>query len=324
MRSPVLFVVFNRPEVTERVFQSIREARPPRLYVAADGPRPSRHGELDRCKEVRRIATSIDWPCRVTTLLRDSNLGCKRAVSSAITWFFEYEAEGIILEDDCLPSPDFFRYCDELLERYREDERVMCISGDNFISDHWQPETSYYFSRYAHIWGWATWARAWRHYQVDVARQGEPSIESVLGKALSDSSRARRYWTSVLRRVAEGRIDTWDYQWAYTLLRRGGLSCMPRVNLISNIGFGADATHTVNRHSKAANLPHAGLSDQLSHPAHVHRTEMADTWTESNVFGLGLGAQVRRLLERGLSSGHVAWKRFSAPLTRGGGSLDKH
>lgn len=310
MQSPVLFLVFNRPEVTARVFQAIRQARPARLYVAADGARPSRHGEDERCERVRRIATSVDWPCHLKTLFRDRNLGCRLAVSSAITWFFEHESEGIILEDDCLPSHDFFPYCDELLERHREDERVMCISGDNFISGHWQPDSSYYFSRYAHIWGWATWARAWKRYRLQVAAPDEPSMETVLDAALGDAPRARRYWTSVMRKVSEGRIDTWDYQWAYALLRYGGLSCMPRVNLISNIGFGAEATHTLTEHSGVANIPTADLPRPLSHPDHVRRNAMADSWTESNVFGLGFGGQIRRLTRSALHRVQAASSRM--------------
>lgn len=313
MRSPVLFLVFNRPELTERVFQAIRDARPSRLYVAADGPRPWRHGEKDRCDQVRHVATSVDWPCRVETLFRDTNLGCKLAVSSAITWFFYREAEGIVLEDDCLPSQDFFRYCDELLERYRENEQVMCISGDNFISDQWRPESSYYFSRYAHIWGWATWARAWRQYRVEVAQPGEAPIDAVLSTALSDSPRARRYWTSVMQKVADGRVDTWDYQWSYTLFRNGGLSCMPQVNLISNIGFGPEATHTTDSRNSAANLRPADLPSKLVHPTHVQRSAFADDWTESNVFGLGVAAQMRRILHAARHRGRAAWHRMFSP-----------
>jgi len=294
-RCPVLFLVFNRPDTTERVFEAIRQARPPRLYVAADGPRAGRPGEAERCETVRRIATAVDWPCELVTLLRDENLGCKRAVSSAITWFFESEAEGIILEDDCLPDPSFFPYCDALLEHYRGDERVMCISGDNFISPHWHPEESYYFSRYAHIWGWASWARAWRHYSVDLGLPGAPPMDSVLGNTFPDSPHVRAHWRSLLHRVRDGQIDTWDYQWAFALWSRQGVSCMPRENLISNIGFGAGATHTTSPESKLASLPVHPLELPLRHPAQVAVSTAADLWTESEVFEIRPRNVVRRV-----------------------------
>lgn len=160
MRSPVLFLVFNRPDVTQRVFDAIRQARPPKLYVAADGPRKDKAGEAERCKAVQNIVSMVDWPCEINKLIRDENLGCKIAVSGAIDWFFRQEPEGIILEDDCLPHPDFFLYCDELLEKYRDDERVGLISGTalgdirakNFISG----DEDFIFNRYPSIWGWAS------------------------------------------------------------------------------------------------------------------------------------------------------------------------
>lgn len=165
---PVLFLVFNRAHTTVRVFEAIRQARPARLYVAADGPRPVREGEAERCAEVRRIATNVDWDCEVHTLFRDENLGCRHAVSSAITWFFVYEEEGIILEDDCIPNQSFFLYCAELLERYRDDERIMCITGDNFQKTMEGYPFGYYFYIYNHCWGWASWRRAWSHYDADL------------------------------------------------------------------------------------------------------------------------------------------------------------
>lgn len=283
MRSPVLFLVFNRPAETRRVFDAIRAARPPRLYVAADGPRKSRPGEAARCMEVRHIASAVDWPCELVTLLRDDNLGCKRAVSSAVTWFFEHEPEGIVLEDDCLPQPSFFSYCDELLDRYRDEPSVMCISGDNFISAQWSPEASYYFSRYVHIWGWASWRRAWARYDVDMRDWSGNRVE-LLRRALAHAPQAIAYWRDVFDRVANGQIDTWDYQWTYACWKHGGLSCMPGVNLISNIGFGEGATHTVSPESVLANLPAMAIATPLRHPGNVAADEAADRWTSAHVF----------------------------------------
>lgn len=170
LSTPVLFVVFNRPETTSRVFNSIRNARPARLYVAADGPRAMREGEAQRCVEVRRIASAVDWPCEVRTLFRDENIGCRRSVSGAISWFFEHEPEGIILEDDCLPDASFFSYCATLLERYRIEPRVMAITGNNFQPSMEGYSASYYYSIYNHVWGWASWRRAWALYDADMGQ----------------------------------------------------------------------------------------------------------------------------------------------------------
>jgi len=310
MRSPVLFLVFNRPDTTTRVFEAIRRAKPPQLYVAADGPRAARAGEKERCDAVRRIATAVDWPCELVTLLREQNLGCKRAVSSAISWFFEHEAEGIVLEDDCVPDPTFFGYCDELLERYRDDPRVMCISGDNFISGVWKPQESYYFSKYIHIWGWATWRRAWAFYDVDMKDWRKAGSVELTTRRMPGEPRAAAHWSELFDRVSSGQIDTWDYQWTYTCWRQGGLSCMPTTNLISNVGFGEGATHTVSPESKLANLAALPLELPLRHPAVVEARLDADRWTSAQVFGVnerqGLITTVSSELRRSLRRAKVA------------------
>jgi len=278
--------VFNRPDTTARVFEAIRLARPPRLYVAADGPRASRAGERDRCEAVRRIATAVDWPCELVTLFREQNLGCKRAVSSAISWFFEHEAEGIVLEDDCLPDPTFFGYCDELLERYRDESRVMCISGDNFISDTWKPQESYYFSKFVHIWGWASWRRAWQLYDVDMQDWQSRDKRAMLEQLMPGQRRAQAHWRACFDGVAGGTIDTWDYQWVYACWQHGGVSAMPAVNLVSNIGFGQDATHTVSPESKLATLPVEALRVPMHHSPRIEPNQWADAWTGLHVLGI--------------------------------------
>jgi hypothetical protein len=301
--SPILFLVFNRPETTRRVFEAIRLARPARLYVAADGPRESRPDEAERCAEVRRIATAVDWPCELRTLFRDKNLGCKRAVSSAVTWFFDAEPEGIVLEDDCLPHMSFFPYCDELLARYRDEPEVMCVSGVNFISGSWSPPESYYFSRYSHIWGWASWRRAWQHYDVTMANWNAGPSKEALQKLFRHQPRVARHWHRLFDQVASGRVDTWDYQWFLTCFEHGGLSCLPEVNLISNIGFGKDATHTVSAESKMANLNVSALQFPLRHPSGVAAAAAADEWTNRHVFEIDQSALGIARLTKRLASG---------------------
>jgi hypothetical protein len=283
MQSAVLFLVFNRPEPTARVFEAIRAARPPRLYVAADGPRASRAGESERCDLTRRVTSAVDWPCAVNTLFRTTNLGCKNAVSSAISWFFEHEQEGIILEDDCLPDPTFFRYCDELLERYRDDARIGLISGDNFQFGKTYGNASYYFSRYAHIWGWASWRRVWQHYDRDAAAWPAFRDNGGLDRVPGLSRLEARHWRSIFDRVHANQIDTWDYQLTFATWSQQMLSVLPQRNLVSNIGFGAEATHT-SAVSKFANLPVSPLQFPLVHPPSVTACEDADKRTAAEMF----------------------------------------
>lgn len=293
---PILFLIFNRPDTTARVFAAIRAARPARLYVAADGPRSDRPGEADRCAEARRIATAIDWPCELRTLFRDTNLGCRRAVSGAITWFFEHEPEGIILEDDCLPHPTFFPYCAELLARYRDDERVMCITGNNFQKSMGRWPYSYYFSIYNHCWGWASWRRAWEHYDAEVERFGAPATTARV-RRLSRVRGFANYWCEKFRDVKEARIDSWAYVWTWSCWAQGGLTCTPRVNLVSNIGFGPDATHT--KHAAEAELAHGALAFPLNHPPSVTPTRDFDdhvTRSHFRVQGPSVRARLRGLI----------------------------
>jgi hypothetical protein len=243
--SPVLFIIFRRPETTLPVFQAIRAAKPPKLYISADGPRPGRPGEAELCAQTRAIVQNVDWPCEVKTRFHESNQGIQKGVAGAISWFFSQEEQGIILEDDCLPHPDFFPYCAKLLDRYRSDERVMHIGGVNF-----QPVAStdaggYYFSRYNHVWGWATWRRAWDRYRGEFEGLDRFLIEA--GRTgFWDSAREQKYWTRTFAQTRRGEIVTWDYQWKFTLWAEGGLGITPDANLIVNLGFGDGATNTGN------------------------------------------------------------------------------
>ncbi len=299
--SAILFLVHCRPEPTARVFEAIRKARPRRLYVAADGPR-DRPGEPGRCDEVRAIATAIDWPCELHTLFRDTNLGCKYAVSSAIDWFFAAEQEGIILEDDCLPSESFFPYCDELLERYRDDKRVMSICGSNTLEPP-ESETSYFFSRHCRVWGWATWRRAWAYYDIDM--KGWPEFRDTRQFRIWAGGELffEQYWTRVLSRTAAGEIGTWDYQWMFACWANSGLACRPHYNMISNLGFGEDATHTLDPNHPHANAHAHEIEFPLVHPANVIRDATADRNTQAGQFAKPmrrwhLRRRVRRLLGR--------------------------
>ncbi|MDZ4154489.1 MAG: nucleotide-diphospho-sugar transferase [Methylicorpusculum sp.] len=283
-----MFLVFNRPDVTAQVFAAIRQAKPPRLYVAADGPRDGRPDEAERVARAREIATAVDWPCEVKTLFRDKNLGCKHAVSSAITWFFEQEEQGIILEDDCLPHLNFFSYCERVLNQYANDKRVMAITGDNFQVGQLRGDASYYFSLYNHVWGWASWRRAWSCYDVDMCFWPEWKKTNDW-KQLCKDPVARRYWQKIFDSMYRREIDTWDYQWTASIWYHGGLTATPNVNLVSNIGFGPDSTHTTAIDSPLAGMLMSEIGEIL-HPSSVQQDIEADRLVFDHVFG---GKQLR-------------------------------
>ena len=265
-KTPVLFLIFNRPDTTEKVFEEIRKQKPSYLYVAADGPRSDIAGEAEKCIKTREIINRIDWDCEVKTLFREENLGCKMSVSSAISWFFENVEEGIILEDDCLPSESFFNYCEVLLEKYRHDSRIMCISGENPL-DNLLCSKSYYFSQIPHIWGWASWRRAWNLYEVEL-NSLDTFIKFDIINNIFEQKEAQKYWNKIFSRVKIGKINTWDYQWTYALFVNNGLSIIPTKNMVSNIGFGhAQACHTSDNAS-CANRKMFEL-DEISHPQFI-------------------------------------------------------
>jgi hypothetical protein len=282
LETPVAFIIFNRPDTTERVFAEIARARPPKLLVVGDGARSDRgEGEAANVAATRAIIKRVDWPCEVLTNFSDVNLGCKKRVSSGIDWIFEQVEEAIILEDDCLPDPTFFRFCQEMLERYRGDQRVGMISGDNFQLGRRYGDDSYYFSKYVHIWGWATWRDRWvGSYDVSMEKWPRVRDEGRLTDVVGDR-RETELWSKVFERVYRGEIDTWDYQWVFANCVQGRLSVTPMVNMISNIGFGVNATHTTT-HSKFSEMAIENIGFPLVHPVGIFRNRIADelNWQE--------------------------------------------
>lgn len=261
MNTPVLFLIHRRPELTRQVFAAIRQARPATLLVAADGP-----SDDPICQETRDVVLSqIDWPCRVEKRLLAVNTGCKTAVASALDWAFELCERLIILEDDCLPHASFFRFCDELLERYKDQPDVMQICGSNLTS--MRPDSSSYsFSRFGPIWGWASWRHAWQAYDVNMTDWKSFRSSTEMGKRCPEPFEAD-WRREVFDSVQQGAVDTWDYQWAFAKLRHGGLNIVPAVNLVSNIGFGPDATHTHNPADARAAMQTEDIGTPLVHPS---------------------------------------------------------
>jgi len=264
VKTPVAMIIFNRPDLTETLFREIARVRPKKLLVIADGPRPDRPGEVEQVVAARKIIESVDWDCEVLRCFSDVNLGCKRRVSSGIDWVFEQVEEAIILEDDCIPDPSFFPYCDELLEKYRNDSKVMMIAATCFLGEDAPTDRSYYFSHLPLIWGWATWRRAWKNYDISMPGWTEFS-ESESFKEIFPSMTSRNHYRRQLDRTFAGNLDTWDLQWSYTVWRKNGVCINPTRNLIRNIGFGPGATHT-HHYDPAFDPPVRSMEFPIAHP----------------------------------------------------------
>lgn len=295
LTTPVAFLIFNRPDSTLRVFESIRHVKPSKLLVIADGSRQFNEGELEQCTLARSVLDSVDWPCELLKNYSDINLGCNRRISSGLDWVFSQVEEAIILEDDCFPHPTFFQFCDELLEKYRQDERIMAISGDNFQLGRKRTTESYYFSRYNHCWGWATWRRAWQLYDINMTLWPEVRDNGWLNDLLIDPF-SIRYWRNIFQRTYDNHIDTWDFRWTFACWIHNGLSILPNVNLVSNIGFTDQGTRTQYHKNPFANIPTEAMQFPLTHPPCMIRDRRADAFTQSYMFGFWNRAQ-RKILE---------------------------
>jgi hypothetical protein len=272
----VLFLIFNRLDTTKQVFNAIKKAKPPKLYIASDGARKHKKNELKIVEEIREfVLKNIDWHCEIKTLFRNENLGCKKAVSDAITWFFNNEEQGIILEDDCLPTQSFFWYCEELLNKYKNDLRIWHISGNNFHFG-WTRDNdySYYFSYYGSIWGWATWKSRWKEYDVNIRNYNEIKNKNYLWDLFGNQIEANFRYRN-LDEILKG-LDTWDYQWAFARFINSGLSIVPLNNLVKNLGFGKEATHTNSKNDKRANMSYYDIKLPLKHPTFIIRDKISD------------------------------------------------
>lgn len=278
---PVLMLVFNRPDETQRVFEEVRKARPAKLYVAADGARATKPSDKELSEKTRSIFNQVDWPCEVKTLYREQNLGCGPAVSGAITWFFEHEEMGIILEDDCLPNESFFTFMHEMLHKYRSNEKVMQICGSNFQRGVVRGDASYYFSMFSYIWGWATWRRAWQHYNYTLSNIN--SVKELNLEFYTNHSGIKRYWSHTFLFSKKQQFNTWDYQWALCILSKKGLNAVPNINLVTNIGNTDNSTHgsasdtmwTINQKTEALQTIQHTTNVQLNKEADVFFYEQA-------------------------------------------------
>lgn len=309
LKTPVVLIIFKRPHTTLKVFEAIRKAKPKKLFLIADGPRIDNPDEVEKCKAARAIVEQVDWDCEVLKNYSDTNLGCARKVSSGLDWVFSQTDEAIILEDDCLPHPTFFPFCEELLEKYRHDERIASISGQNVQFGRKRTDYSYYLSRFNHCWGWATWKRAWQCYDFEMKLWAEFKKGNFLQDILIQPQ-AVEYWTHKLQFTYEGKITTvWDYQWMFSCWTQNRLSILSNTNLISNIGFGEEATNTKKKEDQYANLPTEAILFPLKHPQFMIQDVQADMFTQSTLFKQTLlgryKMRMKNLFKKMLSKVHV-------------------
>ena len=283
--APVLLTVFNRPHETSQVLARLQMVQPQTILIAADGPRTTHPEDVSLCEEVRRLVTqAVDWPAQVTTNYSPRNLGLGRRMNSAISWALEHHDRIIVLEDDCVPDPSFFRFCTELLERYAADPRVGAITGDNFQPEEFDCGGSYYFSRYPHCWGWGTWRRAWALNDHDMSDWPLVRATNWLSSIFPESLELL-YWQRIFDDTYSGKIDTWDYQWTYACWRRNMLTATPRSNLVRNVGVGEAATNTRSVEPDKHHRECLPLDFPLRHPLLLERNKEADDYAQRTVFG---------------------------------------
>ena len=284
--TPILLLLWRRPETTRRLLEALRPLAPTRLFVACDGPRQEDHDAVAQTRAL--VEEMVDWPCTVERRYSTTNLGCRDGVGSALSWFFGHVDSGIVLEDDCIPHNDFFTFCADMLRVHAGDERVWVVTGDNFQRGRVRGEASYYYSRYPHCWGWATWRRAWRHYEPSLSFWPTWRDSEAWQRFLPDRVE-RAYWTDIFDGVHQGRIKTsWAYPWTACVWHGAGLTITPNVNLVENVGFGPGGTHTTARESHLA-VPAVALGP-ITHPCSVESDDDADRFVFDRHFG---GATLR-------------------------------
>ncbi len=293
LSTPVVLVLFNRPELTSQIFESVRKQKPKRLFIIADGPRRDVATDSEKVSAARRTTENIDWPCEVHRRYSKENLGIKRSYDEGLTWVFSQCEDAIILEDDCLPSPSFFKFSSELLDRYRENEQIMLISGMSIA--HSTPGESYHFSRYSLTWGWATWKRAWKHYNGTLIIN-DAAERDWLASFLPNRT-AVDYWHYTFANNA-GEDTNWDIAWARSCIKQNGLAIHPAKNLISNIGFGKEATHTKDTRSIFSMLPTSELSFPLQHPSAIEIDRACDKAIEERIFSGNLSKLLLHVREK--------------------------
>lgn len=309
---PVLLVVFNRPKATKVTLDAIRQVKPTKLYVAADGPRKNKAGEAEVCKEVRDLVLNgVDWDCEVKTLFREENVGCGRGVSEAVTWLFDNEETGIIIEDDCVATKSFFYFCRDLLDYYKDNEKIMHIGGNNFQNGKKRGNASYYFSAYSHNWGWATWRNRWKKFDFNLDHL-EDFEQSNRIYNISNRDEVRTFWIYQLQtnKKENKKVDIWDQQWLFSIWNANGVAVIPNENLVTNIGDGSDATHSFDKSSHLINIPAYEIKFPLKHPKSLDINREADDFS----FGIIWGGTLKRRYPLPVRAARLIYRKLKDKL----------
>lgn len=300
-QAPILLVIFNRPHLTLQVFNQIKKVKPKYLYIAADGPRANRPDDFNKCAETRKIHELVDWDCELKVLFREDNLGCGIAVSSAISWFFENVEAGIILEDDCFPDLSFFSYCSELLQEYKDDDRISCISGNNFQNGIKRGNSSYYYSHYPITWGWASWRRSWSRFDFDIS-DASSIINSGNLDTVFPSKAEKKFWIKKLVQAYHESQHIWDYHYLFSIWKNHGMCIIPNINLVINLGFLNDGTHHFLNDSTKTNAKLQSMGFPMVKPHQVLVNREADKYLFKHFYSHSFQRAVRLIKENSLKS----------------------
>lgn len=283
---PILLCIFNRPDKLKKIVSELRSIQPKYLYVAADGPRLRVTTDILNTALARNVINEIDWDCEIKTLFQEKNLGCRLGMTAGIDWFFANVESGIILEDDCIPQKNFFEYAKELLTKYQDDQRIMSIGAQYFHGTPHHTNDSYFFSRYVYCWGWATWRRAWSKHDYEMVSWDKLGNSDWLLQIGNGKRIFKKYWEKIFNRCYSGEIDSWAYRWTLSCWSQSGLSIVPTKNLVTNIGFDDQATHTFRGNRFTENLPLDQLEFPLKHPSIVCANYAADMWISKHIFNV--------------------------------------
>jgi len=285
--TPVVIFIYKRSQNLEKMINGIREARPKELYIVADGSKNT--GEEEQVKKTRAdLESLISWPCQVRKSYSTKNLGLKRRFSTGIDWVFKHTDRAIFVEDDCVPESSFFIFCDQLLKKYKDEERIVSISGNNFQQSNKNYKESYYFSRYPHVWGWATWKRVWDQYDSTISDWPKLKHSGWLSELYPKRFFTQKFWTYIFDRLYSGKINTWDYQLTYLSMKLHGLNIIPGVNLVKNVGYGADATN-LKKKNKTIDVTTKAMKFPLIHPSKLTYSDQEDKYIEELVYLHPLG-----------------------------------
>ena len=280
---PIAYFIFNRPDCTKKSFSIIRDQKPKKLLIISDGPRSENLDDKKKCKECLEIVSQIDWPCDIKTNYSDINLGMKERNITGLNWAFSIEEELLILEDDNLPTNEFFKFVEEIVPIYRNNEKIFQITGVNWQDGNFRGDGSYYFSKYNNLWGWVTWRRNWKKYDVKISAWPDYK-KSDNWKKKCPNNIERYYWEKLFDEFYSKEINSWAYAWLFSAFYNNRLTITPNVNLVKNVGLHGDGTHEF-KNKNSLMKPYGKIKFPIIHPKYIEENFRADEYTFNNIFG---------------------------------------